>query len=377
MNDNSSLIGLINAHDDLEAWYRRMAWSFQTLGPDMSGNWTPSSAELKREWHNGLPRDDILRYCIIEDVPIPEMEIAMSAGPNPEEGIVWPTYNHGLTPLHVAARCGRVDYIRYLHQHYDVNAKATSCHWTPLHFATHLNQIDAINVLVDLGADINAKIYHPGIANSHKAYSRVTPVCLALLGSSIQTLECLLTLGASLEPRHLGQTCIHTAVAKGDVQALLAILRVGHQAKHYIDCPDSFGHSALTIAVAKGDLCMVRLLLEEGANPNIRALNGCTPYSYSLYFHSTTLESYNSIHPGRISMDRNHDRELIPELLLQHGAVLQSFLASGPTSNPSGWEAKEMIKAAMRNDWNLTKANEELESRREARLDANYEGLRL
>ena len=103
------------------------------------------------------------------------------------------------------------------------------------------------------------------------------------------------------EPKH-GQTAIHLAVRKGDMEVLRAFVQSSN-AKAFINVQDNNGNTALHFAVARrnGDVYATRLLLEAGASLQVKNHAGLTPVGA----HILTLK---------------HDKANIVELLLHYGA---------------------------------------------------------
>jgi ankyrin repeat protein len=68
----------------------------------------------------------------------------------------------GWTPLHLAANQGRIEFIRILIVEYGVDPNARSCRnqYTPLHQAAIGKSAKAVETLLDLGAHIDARVYH-------------------------------------------------------------------------------------------------------------------------------------------------------------------------------------------------------------------------
>ncbi len=65
------------------------------------------------------------------------------------------------SPLASAARVGDLAGIRRLvKEGADLNEPSGVNGWTPLHHAIHKNQIGSVRVLLELGADVNARVPH-------------------------------------------------------------------------------------------------------------------------------------------------------------------------------------------------------------------------
>ncbi|KAL1734527.1 ankyrin repeat-containing domain protein [Schizophyllum commune] len=64
---------------------------------------------------------------------------------------------HLRTPLHIAARCGRLEVIRLLDVHRAIIDLRDDLGWTPLFSAVWNGQKDAVELLIELGADVQAR----------------------------------------------------------------------------------------------------------------------------------------------------------------------------------------------------------------------------
>ncbi|OJJ78555.1 uncharacterized protein ASPGLDRAFT_182453 [Aspergillus glaucus CBS 516.65] len=86
--------------------------------------------------------------------------------------IAWPTSTiEGVTPFHVAARTGLAQYIAHLLQTGDVGIEARDCnHNTPLYWAATHGHTEAVQVLLDNGADPDAE-QNQGLRPLHQAAS--------------------------------------------------------------------------------------------------------------------------------------------------------------------------------------------------------------
>ncbi|XP_034548466.1 ankyrin repeat domain-containing protein 31-like isoform X3 [Notolabrus celidotus] len=80
--------------------------------------------------------------------------------------------------------------------------------------------------------------------------------------------------GAGLHRRNgLGETLLHRACKKKDLQMVRALIQAGIS----VNMKDNAGWTALHEAAAKGDEVIVEELLKAGANPNARSFDGVTP----------------------------------------------------------------------------------------------------
>jgi ankyrin repeat protein len=278
----------------------------------------------------------------------------------------------GTTPLHVAARFGCEDSIKFLvAQGASVNA-ADKDGCTPLHLAAARGHMMNINALLDKGADMRARDHqgwlplHYSAAKGHwgplqlfilrgipvnePANDGNTALHLIVQGGFHRTASLLLTRGADFTARNAaGETPMDLIKkaredyeARNDLSSLekatrvaLAQTQVFFQAvlldelsnaverkdkaflQSFLDSyPELvngslFGRSVLYRAVTGGDVPVVTLLLERGADPNVPAV------------------TKNKSTPLHLAAERSN-KELI-ELLLKAGADVDQPDAVGVT----------------------------------------------
>jgi ankyrin repeat protein len=165
-------------------------------------------------------------------------------------------------PLHLAAEWGFTEIAKVLlAAGADVNAAARS--GTPLHEAITRNRVPMINLLLDSGADLEAKT--PAQYEPAPAY---TPLMLAVAYDFSSIVEHLLTRGANVNATNAaGETVLHLAARVGTpTRTLRAIL----ERKPDLEARNPRNLTPLQIACLNLDHGTVRLLLEAGADPNAR-----------------------------------------------------------------------------------------------------------
>jgi ankyrin repeat protein len=114
------------------------------------------------------------------------------------------TSKNKVTALHLAAATDFFPAVKLLIEHgADVNAR-TSTGFTPLHWAASKNAVDSIELLLANGSDVNAK-----------ARSNITPLHWAASKGSVDAVKLLLAAGADISARtKLGYTPLHMAVKR-------------------------------------------------------------------------------------------------------------------------------------------------------------------
>jgi ankyrin repeat protein len=139
---------------------------------------------------------------------------------------------------------------------------------TALHWATHLNAVDTIDLLLAAGANVNA-------INDYG----VMPLHLAAVNGSAVVVERLIKAGASSNAvLPTGETVLMTAARTGKTDAVEALLSHGADPNGK---QASRGQTALMWAVAEGHVDVVRLLLDRGADLGAQATSGFTPLLFA------------------------------------------------------------------------------------------------
>lgn len=160
----------------------------------------------------------------------------------------------GSTPLHHAAGFGALATMKLLlDKGADVNAKNRRGS-TPLFWAIHDEA--KVRLLLSRGAAINVK----------QADGRTPLYQAATLASGNSILRLLIDKGADANPATAaGQTPLMAAAVRGDVDAMRLIL--GKNVN--VNARNGAGATALMAAAANGNPRAVQLLLEKGADPNL------------------------------------------------------------------------------------------------------------
>src|SRR5262249_43992246 len=169
-----------------------------------------------------------------------------------------------------------------------VNAKDTSGS-SPLHHAAGFGTLETMKLLLEKGADVNAKnrrastplfwaihddakvrmLVASGAAVTAKQVEGRTPVYqAATLANGLSVLRFLLEKGADPRIATLtGATPLMAAAGRGDVEAITSLIEQGAD----VNVRNSAGETALMLAATNGDLRAVQLLISKGADVNMRS----------------------------------------------------------------------------------------------------------
>jgi ankyrin repeat protein len=135
--------------------------------------------------------------------------------------------------------------------------------WTPLHYAAMEGRANAVQHLIDNGADINMK------DNDGE-----TPLYYAIMNGYTDIAVLLINSGADVTDKGInGLTPLHEAAAWGN--AVVVKMLIDHGAN--INARDNFGRTPLKHAVIKGHTNIVKLLIEHNSDVNIKNNDGWTP----------------------------------------------------------------------------------------------------
>ena len=163
-------------------------------------------------------------------------------------------------PLYHAAMFGLRDLAEHLiikHPKH-VNARGGR-HMTPMHAAANAGHANIISLLIDHGADMEARSWRINYG---------TPLHCAALGGRLEAGRCLLDRGANINARDTPiRTPLMRAVSARHVEFARMLLERGA----VIDAESDSGKTALSHAAEGGSTQAVRLLLEHGADvDNVR-----------------------------------------------------------------------------------------------------------
>jgi ankyrin repeat protein len=169
----------------------------------------------------------------------------------------------GRTALHWAASKGQTNIVALLlDRGANPNAKQRSDE-TPLHFAIEAEHVEVARLLLAKGADANAR-------NG----SALTPLHLAVMQGSAELSEALIASGADVNARdYERETPLLRAARDGALEIAKMLLAKGAT----VDARDSEGETPLHYACHNGHRDVVELLLAAGADVNAKDKLGRTP----------------------------------------------------------------------------------------------------
>ena len=210
--------------------------------------------------------------------------------------------------------------LSHLHQHPEAINQGDRRSNQPIHWAVMTRQIHLIDLLHSMGADINARRQDGArpihLFNGDYFYRGWRDVPKDCETSPREVLDHLLSIGAECD--------LNTACHRGDRERVVAILKTDPAAANRLsDCLTYYAGSGspLRNAAEIGDVEIIQLLLEHGADPNLPE-EGIAPDGHALY-----------------SAVANKHFE-VAKLLLEHGA----------NPNPEVESSADALSRAISND---------------------------
>jgi len=274
--------------------------------------------------------------------------ILLTHGANPDLG----TKVH-LRPLMLAARLGYSECARLLLEFKaDVNAFDKYL-WTALHEAARSGHVDCIQLLLAHGADPLAGTKEYYGYDHFKSLKGFTPLHLASEAGNAHAVKALL----ECTPADVATTGRETPLLlAGNVETARLLIAAGAN----IEAVSRTGVTPLNTAALRGDLNVIRLLLESGANPNISYLDAGPAVVSAVYpttLPDTKANTELGADPDVPCVDRNasverseafavptdtRDKAAIIKLLLEFGADINMPCAdSGATALHLALSAKD------------------------------------
>ena len=197
-----------------------------------------------------LTKNIRLQYAIAaEKGDIKKLEKLFKSGHSPNLAD-----SYGVTPLMIAAHKGHVDAVSFLISiTRGCSSLETVSGWTALACAVKYGYIEIINLLLDDGSDPNQLFI-----------DCTTPLMLAACNGYTEVIKLLISRGAEVNYRHpQGWTALDSAIFHNQIKSTLTLCEMGAclNPKH----PENMSHWPLFIAILKGNIEIVRILLNHGA----------------------------------------------------------------------------------------------------------------
>jgi ankyrin repeat protein len=239
----------------------------------------------------------------------------------------------GGIPLHYAALCGLHTIVSSLvvERPQDVNARRFDDNSTPLHLASARGQMEAARVLLERGADVNAR-----------DHSNWTPLHEASRFGDSDTVHFLLEHGANVHAvDHGGWTPLHLSSYNGHLGVVLALVEHGID----VNARDNSNWTPLHGASQQGHLEVAQVLLEHGAGANFGDCRNQTPlHSASQRGHVEVAQVLLEHGGNGNSRDDGNETPMhlasragylgLVRLLVEHGAAASVYVRNEKNHTP-------------------------------------------
>ncbi len=157
--------------------------------------------------------------------------------------------------LHSVSK-GNIKEIKRILEKHPKAARGDGHDESPLHYAAGFGQPEAARLLIEYGAEVNEKCEKPGTGN-------VTPLHNASKWGHTAVVELLTSKGADIRAKDdRGETPLHYAAKEGQKETVSLLIKSGAM----VDSVDKDGETPLHKASRKGSIETVRLLIDKGAN---------------------------------------------------------------------------------------------------------------
>ncbi|OWK55536.1 Transient receptor potential cation channel subfamily A member 1 [Lonchura striata] len=274
------------------------------------------------------------------------------------------------TPLHHAAEGGQIELMQLIidDSSCEVLNVMDSSGNTPLHWATKKNQVESVRLLLSRGANpniLNSNMMaplHMAVQSLHNEIVKVlvqhsstdvnlegeagnTPIIVACYKDNPEALTLLVDVifqiengGKICKPNKTGCMPIHAAAFSGAKTCLEILLKkgeeLGHSAKTHINFTNNGKCSPLHLAVQSGDLEMIKMCIEFGAQIDLKQNEKCTALHFAATQGATEIvklmmSSYAGEESIIDAVDGNKETLLHRTALFDHYELAEYLISMG------------------------------------------------
>ncbi|CAG9996467.1 unnamed protein product [Clonostachys byssicola] len=250
-----------------------------------------------------LPHRATPLACAVENGHWDAVDLLLDRGANP-----FAQHTDGEMVIHKAVKLGKIEFLRILHHR---NIPMDTAGRTPLHVAAKHGQVEELKFLLSIGADVSRKndfsetplmeavafsdasiveilIQHGSDVNTLEDGGR-TPLMVASSLCRQDTVRVLLDHGADPNIQDVsGKTALMRIIPlmgsgkKNGLGSDVGIATLLLESGANVNCQDHQGRTALSWAAERGLFSLIRVLLVHGADKTVKDKFGREPLSYSL-----------------------------------------------------------------------------------------------
>ncbi|XP_065350410.1 protein phosphatase 1 regulatory subunit 12B [Cloeon dipterum] len=217
-----------------------------------------------------------LHYCV-ENSSATSAELVLAAAPE----LLDARDKDGFTPLNLAIIAGNISLVRFLlHKRADLNAVDNEKH-SLVHWATVCGEVEALEALLEAGADPCMPDIHNGypihyaaqMCGANSEMGNDTKVGIKMLSKLLARKVSVHVVDSD------GRQPILWAASAGSADAVLSLINAGAA----VEAADKDGLTALHCAASRGHTeCLETLITLCGANVNVIDNHGCTALFYAV-----------------------------------------------------------------------------------------------
>ncbi|XP_053105352.1 transient receptor potential cation channel subfamily A member 1 [Hemicordylus capensis] len=268
------------------------------------------------------------------------------------------------TPLHHAAEGGQLELMQMIidDSSAEVLNVTDSSGNTPLHWATKKKQAESVKLLLSRGANPNVfnssmmAPLHLAVQCLHNEIVKIfvensstdvnlegesgnTPILVACYKDNHEALKLLLENGGKVcKGNNLGCMPIHAAAFSGSKLCMEMIIKkgeeLGYSAKNHINFLNHGRCSPLHLAVQSGDLEMIKMCIEYGAQIDLKQSDKCTALHFAATQGATEIlklmmSSYSGDEPIVDALDGNKETLLHRTALFDHYELAEYLISMG------------------------------------------------
>ncbi|XP_044279991.1 transient receptor potential cation channel subfamily A member 1 [Varanus komodoensis] len=268
------------------------------------------------------------------------------------------------TPLHHAAGNGQLELMQMIIDGSSVEALnvTDSSGNTPLHWATKKNQIESVKLLLSRGANPNilnsnamaplhlaaqclyndlvkVLIEHSSTDVNLEGEGGNTPILVACYKDNPEALKLLIENGGKIcKANSIGCMPVHAAAFSGAKLCMEIIIKrgevLGYSPKSHINFTNTGKCSPLHLAVQSGDLEMIKMCIEYGAQIDLKQNDKCTALHFAATQGATEIlklmmSSYEGDEPIIDALDGNKETLLHRAALFDHCELAEYLISMG------------------------------------------------